>query len=305
MVELAIGSEPYSINHYVKKMRNEMEMPDMNFQKGDSLEKGLSFLECAPFVDEKRIFVLETEKFSPTEKEKKLLLEMNESNNLLVLVPTVVDKRKKFFTELKERKCIKEFNKLSRAQLGEFIKKGVAEYGSSISPQDLDYFIDRTDYCRDNSVNLYTIRNFVIQLCFSGEKIERSKIDYFVPEHRDANSFKLFEFIVKKDGKNAVQHLFKLIDDGEGAILVLSAALRNFRICFKRKLLDAKDVTKKLEMSSKQLYFTKFAKNMSLEDIYNCMDSIQTAVNQIKSGQDEKAVSASLIAKMLGGNENE
>lgn len=302
MVELVIGKEPYRINHYVKKLRNELTMPDMNFLKGDSLEKGISFLESSPFLDDKRVFVLETDKFSPSnEKEKDFVMEQIESTNLLVIVPREVDKRTKLFKQLEKRNCIKEFDKLSTKQLEEFIKKGVAEYGSSIDPQDLKYLVERTYYCKDNSVNLYTIRNIIVQLCFSGEKIERSMIDYFVPEHMDANSFKLFEFFVKKDGKNAIQHLFKLIEDGKGAISALSAALWNFRICFKHKLLETKDATKKLGMSSKQLYFTAYAKNMNLEELYNCMDSIQTAVNQIKSGQDEKAVSASLVAKMLGG----
>lgn len=301
MIELVIGKEPFRINHYVKKLRSDLSMADMNFQKGDSLEKGLSFLKSAAFLDDKRIYVLETTKFAPTEKEMNLLTELLASTNLLVIVPKEIDKRKKAFTQFKKQNLIKEFDKLSINQLEDFIKKGIAEYGSSIEPQDLHYFIARSDYCKDDSVNLYTIKNLILQLCFSGEKIERSKIDYFVPEHREANSFKLFEFIVKKDGTSAIQHLFKLIDDGESAIFVLSAALRNFRICFKYKLLgDMKEATKKMAMSSKQLYFTSFVNKMSHEELYNCMDAIQAAINQIKSGQDERAVSASLIAKMLG-----
>ena len=106
---------------------------------------------------------------------------------------------------------------------------------------------------------------------------------------------------MKGDKKSAFIHTFEALKDNE-AIAILSLILRNYRIAFKRQLLlnegkTVAEISEILALTSKQMYFCKDVK-MSLAELYTKMEVVQTAVNQLKSGNSKESTISALYAEL-------
>lgn len=299
MVEIITGTEPYLIKNYMNSLKEGLSLPEMNYLKTDKLSTDcFDFIQNVPFMDKYKVLVLETEEPKGKDLEDIFKECSSRSGVLFVISAKKIDKRSKFYKENKG--LIKEFNKLSDKELTKFVQKGISEYGCRISDETLQLFLKRLDYKNSSNIDLYTVKNLVKQLCFYGDTIEKKTIDSLLPEQFDANCFQLFTLIVNGKRESAFKHMFKLLEEGESAIQLLSLVLRNFRICFKDKLIgNRKLAQEKIGLTSRQMDMCRYTAKMELSQLYDCMNDLQQAVNQIKNGISEDVVVATLFAKLM------
>lgn len=300
MVIFLTGNEPYLIKNYLTKFKQEMTFPEMNFMQCEELsEQSLDFLMHAPFLDKRKVLVWRTSeaKGQVFEKLYEVHKDKDKDSTLFIVKVDKLDKRGKLYKELSKEKSIVECNKLSEPELATFIKNEVEKEGCTIDNNTLDFFQQRLAYQEVEETSLYTVKNYITQLCFSEKAISKEGVAKILPERIEAKSFLLFSFITSGKSKEAYKHMYKLLDDGESAIMLLSLILRNYRVCFKAKLVGKEP--SKIGLTSKQLSVCKNTEHMETSALYDCMVAVQTAVNQIKDGNKAETVVAALFSKLL------
>lgn len=302
MVVLLTGNEPYLQQQWLKNQKKALSFEAMNYLQAEKLEDThLEYCETCPMMDATKILVYKCDKFSSTELSERII-KLADGNDLLtfIIFEKKTDKRSKFFKRMKQQNHVVSCDKLGKSKLAAFIKSEVEKNSSTMSQETLDFLLQRIDYDSED-VTLFTIQNWIRQLCFAEEKITISGIETFIPEKIDAKIFSIFSFLMKGDKKSAFIHTFEALKDNE-AIAILSLILRNYRIAFKRQLLlnegkTAAEISEILALTSKQMYFCKDVK-MSLAELYAKMEAVQTAVNQLKSGNSKESTISTLYAEL-------
>lgn len=303
MVRLIIGDEPYLIKSYIDTLKAGLSFPEMNFMQCEKLcEKSNDFFLHAPFLDNQKILVWRTEDATGSAFTKIYEQQKDNPSTMFVIVANKVDKRSKFYKNISKEKCIVECNKLNKNALSDFIKKEIEKQNTGIDSNTLEFLQNRLGYSESDEVTLYTVKNYITQLCFAENHITKEGIAKVLPERIEANSFLLFSLITSGKNKEAFQQVFKLLDNGENAIMLLSLLLRNYRVCFKARLVGMKEAASKLALSSYQLSVCKYTEQLETAEIYTCMDYIQTSINQIKNGNKAETVISALFSKLGGKN---
>lgn len=297
MIYLLTGNEPCLTKKWLNDQKSKLFFADMNYLQTEKLDTShLEYCEVCPMMDAQKILVWECEKFSSTALVEQIIKLADDNDTLSFIVfEKKTDKRGKFYKSMKQRNLVVSCEKLGKAMLAAFVKNEIEKNASTITPEVLNFLLQRLDYDNEE-VTLFTVQNWVRQLCFAEENITVSGIETFIPEKIDAKIFSIFSFLIEGDKKNAFIHTFEALKESD-AIAVLSLILRNYRIAFKRQLLlnegkSEKKVATLLGLTSKQMFFCKNI-CMSLPDLYKRMDAVQSAVNKLKSGNStESTISA-------------
>lgn len=283
---LYYGDEPYLINKKLKEITGSINLPEFNVSKfEDFTAETLDACRQYPSMADYRVVIVEGDVFS---KNNELLLEYvkeDDPSTMLILVPPAVDKRKKLFKEIKKSKGLKEFRKLNRKQLHEFIKDRVKTNDGTISFENTDYFIDRLGYLdRDSNICLYDVISSLNKLLFYNKNITRESIDTLIKPSASDNVFKLVDYIVRKDSKKAFSHLEGLLELNNNSIGLISLILRHFRLVYKVSLYkDNSNLSKELGVHSRALSSIS-KQNISPGTIHNIIDACNEKVMGIKKG---------------------
>lgn len=304
MLYLLTGNEPYLIKKWLNDRKRKLSFADMNFLQTEKLDiSHLEYCEVCPMMDAQKILVWECEKFSSTDLVEQIIKLADDNDTLSFIVfERKTDKRSKFYKNMKQRNLVVSCEKLGKAKLAAFVKNEIEKNASTITPEVLDFLLQRLDYDNEE-VTLFTVQNWVRQLCFAEENITISGIETFLPEKIDAKIFSIFSFLMEGDKKSAFIHTFEALKEKESdAIGLLSLLLRNFRIAFKRQVLlnegkTLEEVSTLLGLTSKQMFFCKNIK-MSPQELYVRMDSVQSAVNKLKSGNSIEVTVSALYAEI-------
>ncbi len=278
MVKILYGNEPYVIMKRKSKIVDALQNKQMNLQKFEGkfdIDVYNSCLEY-PFLEEKRVVLLEAE--SLKDLDTPLFLEYVEkpvdSTDLLIIVKNV-DKRIKLYKKLSSLNVIVPCDKLDNETLRKAIQCEIVKKGGAIQELALAELIKRLNYEDEESVNMLSIVGFLDNMLSVDKGITLEMVDRFVPKYEEANVFGLSKLLLAESSAELLREIEMV--DPEESIKTLSLLLRDFRIAYKLKFFDKKDVADKAAFTS----FSQCSTNLIVE----CMQTITDTIGDVKAGR--------------------
>lgn len=292
MIKVIIGKEPYLIKKEKESSIPFLSCPDFNLGMFTTFDRSTSdFLSSYPFMDEKKIAVLDCNQLSELDTpEFKEYLKNQVPYVDVVAVIRNVDKRVKFYKELEKEKCIVSCDKADMNTLNSFIQEEIQREGGSITPSALKLMVERVHYERED-INLFTIKNFILDLVTYQKEVTDETVMYLVPNNETDNVFSLIKLLNQKN-VDGLRHQTELLQaSGTGAIPTLSLLHREFRIASKIALFG-ESCKKELGVS----YVNVVSRDITY--LKQCLMLITNRIKDIQTGHIQEK--DALLITMLG-----
>lgn len=208
---------------------NMVEFDPRNF----SIKRFEKEIMTTPFLAKKRLIImkdfLKKAKSSDLDKIEKLILKIPPTTIILFYEAGVPDKRKKMFKILSKQKTAKEYKKLSRGQLINWVKKRLDEI-----VKDKRYlksgFVEKIISL--SSTDMFKLENQIEKIGLylnSGLKLNKQDLLKLVSTDRQADIFFVIEQIVRKNTTDALEGIHKFIENGENELYLLTMIVFQFR----------------------------------------------------------------------------
>lgn len=243
---LFTGEETYLMREKIaswKKSFEEKYGGDLNISTIDAstVSPAQILAECAvqPFLAEKRLIFVEN--FSLPKNEKGSEKGKNDpfasfidglshipDTCVCIFVMPKCDKRTKFYTFLKKSAQIEEFNPLSEAELGLWVRKAIKELHFHITNGACNMLVTN---CQGSLWRLSQELKQVV-LYMQAESIDtmtEETISAIVTPHFEVDIFRLTDSLGKKDAKTALKVFERLCENGEDVFFIFHMLVRHFR----------------------------------------------------------------------------
>lgn len=290
MVSILYGNEPYIIMKRKNKLIDTLHDKQMNFHRYEGEFNAEIYNACIeyPFLENRKVVLLEVEALSAVDKSLfwKYLERPADSTDLLIICKEV-DRKTKLYKKLNSLKIIIPCNKMDNETLQNAILYELSQKEGSIQKTALLELINRLDYENESSVNMLSIVGYIDNMLAIDKGITLEMVDRFVPKNESANVFGLSKMLLQKASTELLREL-EMISPDE-AISVLSLLLRDFRIAYKLKYFEKKEIADKG-------VFTSFS-GYSTDTLVKCMTTITDTITDVKSGKttNQQAVKLACI----------
>lgn len=298
---------------YLNEAFANLNLVKLDFEK---LEKSdyISAVETLPFMDEKKIVVIENLRLEKDKIKKyeasfdfiqKSFENFNEST-LLILVfhGSSMFTSGKFVKSAKKYGDIYDIDRLDRGQFRSFIIKHFARNKIKLNRDSADFLVDRLGYIgKDSQVNLFDVVNELDKLVdyIDNETPTFREIEEIVIEHFQDNIFKLTDALSNRKVREALEIYNRMKD--EDAFMLFHMTLRHIRnmICVKDCSLKRfnKASAMKYCMISSYEYDKdlNFSKNFTMEELINLHHMCYDVEEKSKTGGDIKVLMKRLIVE--------
>jgi len=197
-------------------------------------------LQAMPFLAEKRLVIVKDflDKGS-TDNQKTIAKIIENTPDFCVLVFTenkTPDKRLTLYKKLSKIAKVEEFREPSPQETTTWITKEVQEKGGQIGFAEANFLSAHV------GPNLWQLSNEIEKLVQASKsepdgKITKQLIESLVSASISSSIFKLTDAIAAKNRKGSLNIFKKLIDSGEGTMMVFYMIVRHFRILIQSKYL--------------------------------------------------------------------
>lgn len=260
-VYLFLGNEKYIIDKiidYLKKSVIDKKYKDFNLNEIDynksNISDVLAKLETLPFMSDYAFTIVKNiDNIDKDISEKEFdelvsyLKKPNESS-VVFFISTKLDKRKKFYKEMKKRAELVEFSKLNNRDFTKWINKYLRDNGKSINNKELNYLVNMTGYAEKKSKKtLYDVVQSLEKIINYSKDPEINKeiIDKFIEKPIEENIFLLIDSLFNKKTSTSLDILNLMDNNGEPLIVVLFMIIKQFREIYKMKILLNAGLTSK------------------------------------------------------------
>lgn len=303
MMVLLVYGDQYLYDSHIRKAAGRLEVPDVNLMRakewGDSL---CMWCRSVPFLEDRKIAVLEMQNLKAGMKQGKALLEYikNPSGCTdLYLCAGHVDRRSEIYRELSKKECVREFPKAPLEDVYMSVRKRLIQKYSckpEMIDRHRDIFMERLKgYQYEEDYNLYRVMKYADMIGSAGT-IDRETIEYFIPETFTQKSYELSKYMIQGREAEMVRLAGRLVrENDENRIGLLSLVLSQIRICYKASLypeMSRREIIKRLGIGAYQL--SDGYENYHTGQYAKAYASLQDGVNALKSGKD--ADSAFMLA---------
>jgi len=179
------------------------------------------------FAERRLVVVREADKIPSAELEGLLpYLKDPSPTTLLVLVGDKVDRRKKFFQEIKKHGALVEFKELYENQIPAFVREQAAQNGLRMTESAMALF------CRRVGTSLQEISAEMTKLAtyLGGKELaDEEDVAEIVTETRAESVFKLTDAIGERRMPEALRLTRKLLEDGEAPLMIVAMVTRFYR----------------------------------------------------------------------------
>lgn len=287
MVKILYGEEPYIIDKRIEEEVKKVSCPEMNLHYFDSVCEGIQeLIETLPVMDDVRVVILSLDELKSDEKLIEIMRDVPETTDFIIEAKKV-DRNSKIYKLAKTNNYLQECNKLTEMQLKKFVFDILTQKGAKITNNAYEKMVERMGYFQDANVSLYTVEIFVKQLSFLSLIITEEDIAKVIPQTSNEKIFELTKALISRNESECFSLALDFIDRGENVIAMLSAMLRYFRLGFKASLFKDYKKSELGALLGAPVYQYEGALSIS-EDVLNCiLDTIQEAINGIKTGKCE------------------
>ena len=278
MVTLLYGNEPYVILKRKAKIVDRLQNKQMNFQRFEGKFDTEVYNSCIayPFLEDKRVVLLDIESLGAIDCPlfDEYISKPVDSTDLLIICKNI-DKRVKLYKKLNSLGILVQCDKLDNETLKKAILCELSKKGGNIQGLAMAELVKRLNYENEDSVNMFTIIGYIDNMLAIDKGITLEMVEKYVPKYEEANVFALSKLLL---GDTSIE-LLREVDmiDPDESIKTLSLLLRDFRIAYKLKFFDKKDVADKG-------VFTSFS-NYSVDVLLECMQTITDTIGDVKSGK--------------------
>lgn len=222
--------------------------------KNTNLEEIYSALETIPFMNDKRVVLLdeisEFQKLNNLDEDFYNLLDNLQNSTIAIFLDKEngLKKNLKLFKYFKKNGTEVEFEKLDDAGIKRFISNSVKSKNKKIENAEIYYFLNRIGYQNKKlEINLYEIENELNKVinATKGETITREKIEKVIEENTDLNIFDLLENLSRKDTEKTLLCLYELYSKDEPAAVILHMISRRYRHIYEHIVLTEKNLPEK------------------------------------------------------------
>ncbi|MBI5049110.1 MAG: DNA polymerase III subunit delta [Deltaproteobacteria bacterium] len=301
----------------IKAMALSSAFKDMNYHSFDAKEADaddiISIAQTFPVMSQKRfVIVNRIETLSKSQQETLLLYTKDPAKHTcLILIPSAgrIDKRLSFFSWLDKANYLFHFKPLSDAELPSWIKKEVQRLGKKITDDAISIFLEAV------GSELMDIKQEVDKLVlFVGEKedIERKDVEAAVVNGRVDTVFDLADSIGRKNLREGLINLNKLIEQGEEPVKILGMIARQFRMIWRVKAMRKKRIAVNSIASALGTFptyidgYLKQGKDFSNEGLQTVFQILHLADIALKSGrQSPHMVMERLILELCSNGNSE
>lgn len=294
---LFYGNEPYRLmekREALKRVGNpEMNLCIIGIFDQETYELAFQM----PFLEEKRVIILEMEDCKAPELLTSYLKAPAASTNLYIFVNRM--DRRSMLAKAFPAERIFELNKYTEKELDEKIRKSVKEHHKVITDEAREAFKERIRYDQEE-VCFFDVQNELKKLCvLTDYAIDKRLVERAVSRHEKENVFALIQMIVEQKAEKLFHEAELIIDSKDSnAIQVLSLLLRSYRISMKAALLGSSG-EKDIGVHPKAVI------RMPKEACMVSMDCIQEVIDGIKAGkyQEQEGLILCLSKLMEYGKE--
>lgn len=269
----------------VRKETAGIEMPEFNVSKSEYLDEN-TYEACfiSPLLAEKRYVVTYSDLKNPY---LKYLLDADVENEVRVIL-TDTDKRSAVYKQAEKAGVIRTFDRLKGKSFESFVLYHLK--GCQITPSVYAHLIERMQYGVRPEADLYTIECWLNALASAPQPISVDVINHIIPEHVDADAFRLFDALIKKDSVRYFMNLNRLLEEDKNAgIGILSLLLRNYRISYKASL--AGNAESEIGVPAWQI--------KRVPDALGAIKLLQEAVNDLKRGRSALPVLITVSYRLM------
>lgn len=269
---------------------------DMNYNSFDAKEADadavIGAAQTFPVMAQKRLVIVSrSETLSKSQQEGFLAyIKKPSATTCLIFVASggKVDKRLSFFSELDKANCLFHFKPPSDAQLPFWVKKEAQRLGKKITDDATGAMLEATGN------ELMDIKQELEKLAlFIGERgsIEKEDVKLAVTNGRVDTVFDLADSIGRKDLREAMINLKKLMEQKEEPVKILGMISRQFRIIWKVKALKKNGAAISSIASTLGLFpmyidgYLKQGKDFSEAGLLKIFETLHNADIALKSGR--------------------
>ncbi|HHY90637.1 MAG TPA: DNA polymerase III subunit delta, partial [Clostridiales bacterium] len=210
---LFYGEEQYLIEETLYRFKRKIvdeQFEAFNYQifNGEEfhIDAFVDACETLPFMGQNRMIVVkdldwlsEKGKSTATKEEEEMMVNCLESlpdtTYLFFVMSKEVDHRRKIVKWVQKYGKKVEFAKLKGNEIAQWIREKVGEYGKTIEPQSIAFFLDVTGYLENNSkMRLRDLDNEIkkiVSYIGDKERIEKEDIDLITIRSTESNIFRM------------------------------------------------------------------------------------------------------------------
>lgn len=285
MIKILYGEEPYIIDKRIEEAVKQISCPEMNLQFFDTVNDELkATVECVPLLDERRVVVLALDELKSDEKLMEILSMVPDTTDFIIETKKV-EANTKIYKLAKKSNYLQECVKLTESQLKKFILGILNEKGVKITNSAYAVMVNRMGYLNDPNVSLYTVDIYVRQLSFLATIITEDEIAKVIPQTSNEKIFELTKVLIAGKESECFTLALDFIERGENVIAMLSAMLRFFRLGFKASLFKDYKKSELGALLGAPVYQYEGALSINEQALNNILDTIQQAINGIKTGK--------------------
>jgi len=254
MTYVFYGTEEFLIKQEINKLKEKEHIDDININTYDlensSLEQIIEDASTISLFSKNKMILCEnayiftgtTNKKLPEQNIKVLEKYLEHENPDTILIFTIMkdklDERKKITKFLKQKKQIKEFNKLEN--VSEFVKNKFIPY--KIEKKDINLLINRV------GENLSLLYQEIEKIkLYKGDNLNINETDILELTHKniDTDIFNLIENIIKKNKTEALESYKEMLLLGEEPIKIIIMLANQFRLIYQARNLYKKGYSEK------------------------------------------------------------
>lgn len=289
----------YLIEEAVKDIKARVlssPFKDMNYNSYDAKEADadavISAAQTFPVMAQKRLVIVSRAEALPKSQQECFLSYIKKPADATCLVFIAsggkVDKRLSLFSEMDKANCLFHFKPPSDSQLPFWIKKEAQRLGKKITDDAIGVIIEAT------GSELMDIKQELEKLTlFIGERnhIEKEDVEAAVANGRVDTVFDLADSIGRKDLREAMINLRKLMEQKEEPVKILGMINRQFRIIWRVKALKENGATISGIASAIGLFpmyvegYLKQGKDFSESGLRTIFKTLHNADIALKSGR--------------------
>lgn len=253
-VYLFVGEEEYLMTRAFAALKDKYideSFESINFVKIDErygdLDAVKNACETLPFMANKKLVLLKDigrfleNQNGNFDKEFYSYLDSLGDHLCFILMDNTLNIKKtsKIYKYFKKRGTAVSFDKLKGPQLSQWVLETLKIRGKTISPANINYFIQQSSYLSRNiNINLYMLENFLLKVVdlAGGQEITKADLDLVLVKSIDTNIFELLNAINRFDTEAALRELNQMYMANEPIPRIIFMIIRRIRLILSHKL---------------------------------------------------------------------
>lgn len=321
LVYLLYGKESFLINETKQLLINhvlhedEAEFNLSTYDLGETpVELAIEDAETFPFIGDRKLIFLHNPQFLTAEKTKEKVehnlarleayIKEPAPYSIVVFVAPYekLDERKKLTKELKKSAVTFEANKLSEAELKNWIRSRAQYNGVTIEPGAIELMLTLV------GTNLFMLTSEIDKISLyigKGLTIDAKTVDLLVSRSLEQNIFTLVDKIVSRKIEDALRIYYDLLKLNEEPIKILAVITNQFRLIYQVKELAKRGYGQKQIATHIKIHPFRVklaagqAQKFSEEELTRIMKQLAEADYQMKTGKMNKELLIELFLLKL------